>query len=94
MSAIDLEKQSLETHVELCSQRFGYLEEELKEVKEATVLTNRRLDRLEELIVKINDTLNEKENNALKTLVKVAGSTIVALLGVLSGVVWYVITSS
>jgi len=94
MSTIELEKQSLETHVELCSQRFGQLEQELKELKESTQSTNRRLDKLEELIVKINDTLSEKENNALKTIIKVAGSTIVALLGVLSGVVWYVITAS
>jgi chromosome segregation ATPase len=94
MSTTELEKQSLEAHVDLCAERYGHLEQELKNLQQTTTATNSRLDRLEEMIKNISDRLTEKENSALRTIIKIAGTIIIALLGTLSGVMWYVITSS
>ena len=94
MSTTELEKQSLEAHVDLCAERYGHLEQELKNLQQTTTATNSRLDRLEEMIQNISDRLTEKENSALRTIIKIAGTIIIALLGTLSGVMWYVITSS
>jgi chromosome segregation ATPase len=94
MSTTELEKQSLEAHVDLCAERYGHLEQELKNLQQTTTATNSRLDRLEEMIKKISDRLTEKENSALRTIIKIAGTIIVTLLGTLGGVLWYVITSN
>lgn len=94
MSTTELEKQSLEAHVDLCAERYGHLEQELKNLQQTTTATNSRLDRLEEMIKKISDRLTEKENSALRTIIKIAGTMIVTLLGTLGGVLWYVITSN
>ena len=94
MSTTELEKQSLEAHVDLCAERYGHLEQELKALQQATLATNQRLDKLEEMMSKIADKLTEKENNALRTIIKIAGTVIVTLLGTLGGVMWYIITSS
>jgi len=94
MSTTELEKQSLEAHVDLCAERYGHLEQELKALQQATLATNQRLDKLEEMMVKIADKLTEKENSALRTIIKIAGTVIVTLLGTLGGVMWYIITSS
>ena len=93
MSTTELEKQSLEAHVDLCAERYGHLEQELKALQQATLATNQRLDKLEEMMVKIADKLTEKENSALRTIIKIAGTVIVTLLGTLGGVMWYIITS-
>ena len=94
MSTTELEKQSLEAHVDLCAERYGHLEQELKNLQHTTTATNSRLDRLEEMIKNISDRLTEKENSALRTIIKIAGTVIVTLLGTLGGVLWYVITSN
>lgn len=92
MSTTELEKQSLEAHVDLCAERYGHLKEEIKDLYNEQLTTNKRLDTLENMIAAISDKLTEKENNALRSIIKVAGVIIVALLGTLSGVIWYLIT--
>ena len=94
MSTTELEKQSLEAHVDLCAERYGHLEQELKALQQATFATNQRLDKMEEMMIQISNKLTEKENNALRSIIKIAGTVIVTLLGTLGGVMWYVITSS
>jgi DNA anti-recombination protein RmuC len=91
MSTTELEKQSLEAHVDLCAERYGHLEQELKNLQQTTLATNQRLDKLEEMIERIADKLTEKENNALRTIIKIAGTVIVTLLGTLGGVLWYIV---
>jgi hypothetical protein len=46
------------------------------------------------MVKEIVDTLREKEHNALRSIIKIGASIIVALLGSLSVVLWYVITNS
>ena len=92
MSTTKLERESLEAHVDLCAERYGHLEQELKNLQQATLITNQRLDKLEGMIVGISDKLTQKENTALRSIIRVSGVIIVGLLGTLSGVVWYIIS--
>ena len=56
--------------------------------------TNTRLDNLENLIITIDNRLTEKENNALRSIIRIAGILIFGLLGSLATVVWYFLTNS
>lgn len=89
-----LEKQSLEAHVDLCAERYGHLKTELETLQKGQLSTNLRLDKLEQIVTGIAERLNEKENSALKTIIRVGGTFIVMLLGALSAVLWYTITSN
>ena len=40
METTDIEKKSLETHVELCAQRYKYLEEKLEAVEQNVINLN------------------------------------------------------
>lgn len=93
MSTTDLEKQSLEAHVDLCAERYGQMKLELEQLQAGQMAANDRLDKLQMMIERIDDRLHEKENQALRGIVRVAGSVIFALLGTLGGVAWYLLTS-
>ena len=56
--------------------------------------TNSRLDTLESLIIAIDNRLTEKENNALRSIIKISGILIAGLLGSLATVIWYFLTNS
>ena len=92
MSTTDLEKQSLEAHVDLCAERYGQMKLELEQLQAGQTATNNRLDNLKHVIEKIDDKLQEKENQALRGIVRVAGSVIFTLLGALGGIAWYLLT--
>lgn len=85
MSTRSLEKQSLEAHVDLCAERYDRLKSDLEGM-------NERLDNLEGMVKGIVEKLNEKENNAMRAIVKIAGSLIVTLVSALGGLIWYMIT--
>ena len=93
MSTTHLEKTSLEAHVNLCSERYGQLQNELEALQHNQIATNLRLENVERMVKEIVETLREKEQNALRSIIKIGASIIVALLGALSMVVWYVITN-
>ncbi len=93
MSTTNLEKTSLEAHVDLCAERYGHLQKELETLQHGQIATNTRLDNLERMVKEIVETLREKEHNALRSIIKIGASIIVALLGALSVVLWYVITN-
>ena len=93
MSTTDLEKQSLEAHVDLCAERYGQMKLELEQLQAGQMAAYDRLDKLQMMIERIDDRLHEKENQALRGIVRVAGSVIFALLGTLGGVAWYLLTS-
>lgn len=61
MDTTDIEKKSLEAHVELCAERYRYLEEKLETVE-------KRVTELTYLVGEIKDLLQdvkEKRNNQL-----------------------------
>jgi len=92
MSTTEFEKHNLEAHVDLCAERYEQLKQELENLQHGQIATNQRLDKLEEMMEKIVKSLSEKENDALRSIIKVAGTLILTLVGTLGGVLWYVIT--
>lgn len=94
MSTTELEKESLEAHVDLCAERYGQMKKDLEMLAQGIDNTNTRLDNLENLIITIDNRLTEKENNALRSIIRLAGILIFGLLGSLATVVWYFLTNS
>lgn len=88
-----IEKQSLEVHVEMCEDRFALVHQELGTLKRGQDALHARLDKVDSGVATITDTLKEKEHGAMKALFKVAVSIICVLVGALSFVIWYVITT-
>ena len=75
--AVELEKQNLETHVELCALRYSNLENKLNNLEE-------KVEKLEEHMVFIRDRLSTAPNSANKTLITI-GTTIMGVL--ISGII-------
>jgi predicted nuclease with TOPRIM domain len=70
--AVELEKQNLETHVELCALRYSNLENKLNNLEE-------KVEKLEEHMVFIRDRLSAAPESANKTLITI-GTTIMGVL--------------
>ena len=94
MSTTELEKTRLEAHVDLCAERYGQMKKNLEMLADGISNTNSRLDTLESLIIAIDNRLTEKENNALRSIIKISGILIAGLLGSLATVIWYFLTNS
>ena len=85
MSTTEIEKKSLEAHVELCAERYSNLETKL------TNLDN-RMDKLEGHIVDIKDSLTRVGGESNKTLITIGTAIFVALLTAVLGVVVHLAT--
>jgi predicted nuclease with TOPRIM domain len=72
MAGTDIEKKSLEAHVELCAERYNSLESKLNNLEV-------RMDKLETHLVDIKDKLEDKDSGQYKTLITIGTS----ILGVL-----------
>ena len=67
-----IEKESLEAHVELCAERYGKLESKLETVE-------KKVERLEEHILAIRESLAGTENKQSKQLIAI-GTAIISVL--------------
>ena len=56
----DIEKKSLEAHVELCAQRYTALEQRLDDVKADTVDLKNSIRSVHEAVVKMGDSRNSQ----------------------------------
>jgi len=72
MSSTDIEKKSLEAHVELCAERYSNLDTKLSNLET-------RMDKLEGHIVDIKDSLSGNDSGHYKTLITI-GTTIIGVL--------------
>jgi|TARA_R110000868_G_scaffold247090_1_gene503574 hypothetical protein len=72
MSSTEIEKKSLEAHVELCAERYANLDNKLSNLET-------RMDKLEGHIVDIKDSLSGNDSGHYKTLITV-GTTILGVL--------------
>ena len=72
MSTTEIEKKSLEAHVELCAERYSNLETKLNNL-------DSRMDKLEGHIVDIKDALGKVGGEGNKTLITI-GTTILGVL--------------
>jgi len=68
--ATDIEKESLEAHVELCAIRYSQLE--------------LRLDSVEKKISSLHDIVEKGQLNTIKVLIGTAGTVIVGILSLLA----------
>lgn len=75
METTDIEKKSLETHVELCAQRYKYLEEKLETV-ERTVIN------LNTVIREVHDMMQNMSRRNTDRLINWGVGIIVFLTGI------------
>lgn len=80
----DIEKESLEAHVELCSQRYDAMKDNMERMED-------RLTNVENIVKQIKDMLAEKENQAYKKLLGIGFTIIGSLLTTLLGMALYII---
>ena len=80
MATTDIEKKSLEAHVELCAERYSNLETKLNTLDD-------RMDKIEGHIVDIKDSLGRVGGENNKTLITIGTAIFVALLTGLIGVI-------
>jgi hypothetical protein len=65
----DIEKENLESHVELCALRYGELE--------------RRLTGIEEKVGKLAEAINDSRSSMMKVLIGTAGTVVAGVLSTL-----------
>lgn len=75
MEPTDLEKKSLETHVDLCAARFRFLEEKLNTVEEKVDDLEKVTKQIHECVIRSNEKRNDSE-------LRIARGIIAALLAV------------
>jgi prefoldin subunit 5 len=85
MSSTQIEKKSLEAHVELCAERYANLDTKLDNLEG-------RMDKLEAHIVDIKDALSRVGTEGHKTLITIGTAIFVSLLGGLIGLVVHLAT--
>ena len=61
METTDIEKKSLETHVELCAQRYKYLEEKLETVEQTVINLNTVVREVHDMV----QTMSQKNTDRL-----------------------------
>jgi len=77
----DIEKESLEAHVELCAERYKSLHDKLAGV-------NSRLDKQEVTLQSIHQHITKNESGRNKQLISWAGGIIATLCAALGAVVF------
>ena len=83
--AYDIEKKSLEAHVEICAERYSNLEFKLDNLED-------RMDKIEGHIVDIKDCLGRASGDSNKTIITIGTAVFVALLTAVLGVVVHLAT--
>ena len=72
MAGTEIEKKSLEAHVELCAERYNSLEEKLTNLEA-------RMNKVEDHLVDIKTALSNQDSSQYRTLITI-GTTIIGVL--------------
>lgn len=80
----EIEKNSLEAHVELCAERYEKMETEMERLQA-------RMAKVETIVSDIKNMLIEKETMAYRKLIGIGIGIIGSLLTALLGIVMFVI---
>jgi len=78
--AFEIEKKSLEAHVEICAERYSNLEHKLDNLEH-------RMDKIEGHMVDIKDSIGRVGGESNKTLITIGTSVFVALLTAVLGII-------
>lgn len=84
METTDIEKKSLEAHVELCATRYKFLEVQL-------VSVNEKIEKLEMLVTEVRDVLDTAVTDRNKQLISWGTAIICSLIGALAYMVTHYI---
>ena len=76
MEPTDIERKNLETHVELCAQRYKFLEQKLETVEE-------KITGLESVIREVHDMIASIKDKRNDQLIGWGVGVIVSLLGII-----------
>ena len=79
MSSTDIEKKSLEAHVELCAERYAALDKSYNTLFSKLEIMNSKVERLESHIMAIRETLAGSGDKTSKQLIAI-GTSIMAVL--------------
>ena len=75
METTDIEKKSLETHVELCAQRYKYLEEKLETVEQTVINLNAMVREVHVMMQALSAKQNDRLINwGIGIIVSLAGT--------------------
>ena len=85
MATTEIEKKSLEAHVELCAERYSNLETKLENL-------DHRMDKIEGHIVDIKDSLSRVGIEGNKTLITIGTAVFVTLLTAVLGIIVHLAT--
>jgi hypothetical protein len=80
-----LEKESLEAHVDLCGERYKSLENKLDNM-------SNRMDRFEAMLMEVRDVMNKIRYDRDKQLISWGVAIIGALIAALAGLAFYTFT--
>ena len=83
--AFEIEKKSLEAHVEICAERYSNLETKLDNLEH-------RMGKIETHIVDIKDSIGKVGGESNKTLITIGTSVFVALLTAVLGIIVHLAT--
>ena len=83
----DLEKESLEAHVDLCSEMYNGLHRELKNL-------GSRMDKVEKMLMELRDMIITQKTERSKQLINWGVGIISALVASCGALLWIVLTSS
>jgi len=81
----EIEKKSLEAHVEICAERYSNVEHKLDNLEN-------RMDKIEGHIVDIKEVINKVSGESNKTLITIGTTVFVALLSAVLGLVVHIAT--
>lgn len=83
--AYEIEKKSLEAHVEICAVRYSNLETKLDHLEN-------RMDKIECHIVDIKDTLGKSSGEGNKTIITIGTAVFVAFLTAILAIIVHLAT--
>jgi prefoldin subunit 5 len=81
MDTTDIEKKSLEAHVELCAERYKFLETKLESVED-------KVTKVAESVSKVKDTIETMASKNNDRLIKWG----LAIMGFMMGTITYLVT--
>ncbi len=74
MASTDIEKKSLEAHVELCAERYSNLNDRLESL-------DTRMGKIESLIAEVKQAIASAPNESNKTLIAIGTTVVGAMIG-------------
>ena len=84
MAVLDVEKESLEAHVDLCAERYKRMEEKLDSIDE-------RMAKMDQILVELRDAMYKDKVGRSKQMTTVGVGVIGALVSAVAFLTWQLI---